>query len=155
MDLEIISFNISRELIFTDEVVKALGLPTREASWHPLNIPVETLDPAFEYRWKAYAVAERFLHEDTIAQSQIIDRLQIAVIDGWRPVESLQYPHLLTPRIRQFSNGKFIRFNGLMLFCRLKQLTLEDQSMGGINVSKPLSTGKQISSTSFLSLGFK
>jgi hypothetical protein len=146
-DFDIISFHATRELEFTEDVIKALGLPAKDGSWHPLNIPVETLDPRFEYRWKAYAISEKAKYEIGDAQQQVIANLKESINKGWFPVESLWYPHLLTPSIRKYSTGKFIRYNGLMLFCKFKQLGLEFQSMGGINestisFSTPLLTGK-------------
>jgi len=151
MNNSIISFNISKELVFTDEIAKALGLPEKD-SHHPLNIDIDRLDPNFEYRWKAYGVSENTKHETSAAQEQIINNLERAVLDGWMPVHSLDYPFLLTPAIRKYSN-KFIRYNGLLLCCKLKQLGLGFQSMGAIkdggigiaiSFSTPLLDGKQI-----------
>lgn len=160
----IIIFNKTTELELTDEVANALALPDHD-TFHPLSIPVEKLDPQFEYRWKAYAISENSKYETDAAQQQIVENLQLSINDGWIPVPALRYPFLLTPRIRKYSAGKFLRYNGLILCCKFKQFLLgqepvyehpkQDYISAGatkdvsvISFSTPLSIGKQINSCS-------
>lgn len=108
----------------TDDIAKALALPDKEASWHPLNIPVERLDPNFTYCWKAYAINEKAIFDMDNAQGQIVDNLKQSIAYGWRPVYAMHYPFLLTPSIRKYSTGQYIRYNGLILCCIPKPLKL-------------------------------
>lgn len=153
---DIIVFNKPYELQLSEQVVKDLALPAKD-DFHPLSIPVEKLDPQFEYRWKAYAVSEKSLYETGKAQEQIMENLQASVQGGWMPVPSLQYPFLLTPAIRKYSTGRFLRYNGLILCCKLKPLLIgvKNYISGGgvkdvstISFSTPLCIGKQINSCS-------
>lgn len=129
-------------------IAKDLRLPNKDY-FHPLSPPPDILDPKYDYTWKAYAVSHsdiQELQEDkyskyskytaqeildqkmappiVLAQAQIMCNLEESVSKGWIPVPAMQYPKLLIPAIRKYSNGEYIQYRGLILCYRPKSLQI-------------------------------